>query len=305
MKKIEINGEIREYLKKIVEFEEKRLKSYKEQGYDIDKPWWEWQEVAVPWEIVKKLLLSDLLDVIGGRRKMYALKDREKVKQLIEKKDREIEIRDDLFDVIEGYDDVKKWIKKGLKAERNIHFLLVGEPATAKSLFLLELERIGGIRITAGTTTKVGLRDLLLDKPKLLLIDEIDKIDDPRDLSALLTWMEEGKITVVKHLVRREEKIDKCMVVGACNSIDRLPKELLSRFMIFHFKEYSDEEFLKVVVNVLKKLENKDEEFAKYVAFKLLAMGKKDVRDAIKIARLCDSKEDVDDILKTWGKYSL
>jgi len=53
---------------------------------------------------------------------------------------------------------------------------------------LMEIERLpGAIFITGGTTTKVGLRDILLDKkPRFLIIDELDKISSPDDIKCVV-----------------------------------------------------------------------------------------------------------------------
>ena len=42
----------------------------------------------------------------------------------------------DLFDDIIGYEDVKELFKMAIRAERPVHLLLCGPPASAKSLFM-------------------------------------------------------------------------------------------------------------------------------------------------------------------------
>ncbi len=44
----------------------------------------------------------------------------------------------ELFDNIVGYNDVKKLFNLSLSSERPVHILLVGPPASAKTLFMLE-----------------------------------------------------------------------------------------------------------------------------------------------------------------------
>ena len=72
----------------------------------------------------------------------------------------------------------KSFNKKAIKAPRPVHTLLVGPPGVAKSLFLLELSRLPrSMFVVGGTSTKVGLRDLLVERrPRFLLIDEIEKM---------------------------------------------------------------------------------------------------------------------------------
>ena len=53
-----------------------------------------------------------------------------------------------LFESIIGYDDIKKIFKMSLVSDKPVHILLVGPPASAKTLFMLEflkLERSKGI----------------------------------------------------------------------------------------------------------------------------------------------------------------
>jgi len=223
--------------------------------------------------------------------------------ELRRQKAEEIELPDDLFSIIEGYDDIKDIFKKSLKASSPVHLLLVGKPGTAKTLFLMELERLGGRFILGGTSTKVGIRDILLEEaPKILVIDEINQINSPRELSALLTWMESQRVVVAKSGDYREKK-GKGWVFGACNDTRNLSDALLSRFLTFHFEEYSEEEFIKVCIAILTKREGTDEELAGYIAVKLALRGYRDVRDAIKVARLSSTKEEVDKIIETLVKY--
>lgn len=311
--------EIREALKKIVDYEEKRLEEYRTnpvyQGMENLEPWWEWQDVAVHWKIIHKLVLNEVVDVLGGRRKWYKLKNRELIKKALQEYNeyrklqeeihikKTVEIPKDLFDVIEGYDDLKYYIKLSLTADEPVHILLVGPPGTAKTLFLMELERLeGSYFITAGTATKVGIRDIIYEElPRYLIIDEIDKIQDPKDLSALLTWMENGRIIITKHGFH-DERRGKGWVFAACNVTRGLPPELLDRFQIFNIKPYTKEQFINVVTNYLRKRMDIKDELAEYIARKTSEYTLS-VREAIRIARLCKTRDEVDKIINIIHKY--
>ena len=273
--------------------------------------------------VIKDIFLdADVIEAIGGGRYKVNITE-EQVKEAVEnaedmvakeeierKKEDErrqtedkIKIPDDLLSIIEGYEDVKDIVIKSLNATSPVHILMIGSPSTAKTIFLMELERMGGRMILGGTSSKVGIRDILLDeRPKILLIDEIDKINSGKELSSLLSWMESQRVIVAKSGVYREEK-GKGWVFAAGNTKRGLPKELLSRFLTFHFEEYSEEEFIKVCIAVLTKREGTDEELAGYIAVKLALRGYRDVRDSIKIARLSSTKEEVDKIIETMVKY--
>ena len=180
---------------------------------------------------------------------------------------------------------------------------MVGKPGTAKTIFMMEIERLGGKLILGGTSSKVGIRDILLEEaPTILIIDEINEINSGKDLTALLTWMESQRVIVAKSGDHRERE-GKGWVFGACNTTKNISTAILSRFLKFHFEEYSKEEFVKVCIAVLTKREGADEELARDIAVKLAIRGYRDVRDAIKVARLSSTKEEVDKIIETMVKY--
>jgi Holliday junction DNA helicase RuvB len=168
---------------------------------------------------------------------------------------------------------------------------------------LMEVERLpGAIFITGGTTTKVGLRDILLDKkPRFLIIDELDKISNPDDVSVLLTLMESGRVIVTKHKEHREERM-KTWVFAAANTTSRMPPELLDRFQRFYLRPYDDETLKRVIVKCLTTREKVDKSLAEYIADKVVAINGS-VRDAIRLARLATTKEEVDKYWSIMKKY--
>lgn len=221
-----------------------------------------------------------------------------------------IKIPKDLFKDIVGLEDVKKTIIKALKSKKPIHILLVGPPATAKSLIIEELwQRIENSHlILAGTSTKAGIREIIAEfTPRLLLIDELDKINDSRDLSVLLSWMEHQRIVIAmrdRYEVVKCRYVDGCKVIAACNTDRFLPPELKSRFLIIRLKPYTREEFINIVKSILVNREGVDPELAEYIAIKCVdKLRTRDPRDAIKIASLVSTKEEVDWVINTLLKY--
>lgn len=310
---VELDHELKEALRRIVEYEEEQVERWRNNPVFKDRlpePWWSWQEVGVHWRTVQKLNLAGFLDCLAGsRRKCYKLKDREGVKRLLERLEErrerpaKAEIPGDLFDVVEGFDDLKFFIRRVLELDENVHVLLVGPPGVAKSLILKEIERLpGAYFITAGTATKVGIRDLIFEEePRYLIIDEIDKVEDPKDLSALLTLMEDQRIVITKHGLR-ESKHVKCTVFAAANSIERMPPELLDRFEVFRIRPYAKDEAKKVVVGYLSRRMGVDPDLAGYIADRVLSYSSS-VREAIRIAKLARSREDVDVLVGIARRY--
>jgi len=193
---------------------------------------------------------------------------------------------DNLFSEIYGHEDVKELLTLSLKSKKPIHILMQGPPASGKTLFMLALERLP-LKIKyylGGQTSKAGLTEILLrEKPDILLIDEIDKMNG-KDYDSLLSVMETGRVVRCKYHLWAEEQLN-MKVYGACNTTDGIPQELLSRFLLIEFKPYSRQEFIDTSKHILKHREELTEQEAEMIA-QLLADSTRDVRDAIKLARL-------------------
>ena len=82
-------------------------------------------------------------------------------------------------------------------------------------------------------------------------------------------------------------------IFAGVNRRDRLPPELPSRFVTFNFKSYTREEFLEVAQEVIIGWLGKDPDPARYVAERVV-LRTKDACQAIQVAKLCDSPEEVD-----------
>jgi Holliday junction DNA helicase RuvB len=313
---------IREALERIVakeeEIVEKRRTDPIFKGLENAPPYWDLGEVGLDWHIVRRLVYEGLLEAVGGRRKLYLLKDREVVKRalqevrLVEAVERAEavpvcrveEVPEDLFSTIVGYDDVKRLFLMSLRSERPTHILMVGPPASAKTVFLLEIARLkNAFYLLGGSATKVGLIDqLFMLKPSYVLLDEIDKMGR-EDLVALLSLMETGIVKEVKH-DRTREMVLPAKVYAACNVESFLPPELLSRFQFkLHFRPYTRDEFLEVSRKVLVMREGIPEDLANYIAEQVARLGALDVRECIGIARLAKTREDVDFLIEVKRRY--
>ncbi len=63
-----------------------------------------------------------------------------------------------LFDDIIGFEDVKSLFEMVIKAERPVHLLLCGPPASAKSLFMRSLTQLERSYYAVGSSsTKLGI----------------------------------------------------------------------------------------------------------------------------------------------------
>jgi Holliday junction resolvasome RuvABC ATP-dependent DNA helicase subunit len=193
-----------------------------------------------------------------------------------------------------------------LESPERAHTLLVGPPACAKSLFMLEIEKSmhREVYFTEGAaTTKAGLQKFIAENPhkEIIIIDEIDKIPIQHQ-EGLLTMMERGEFTTTK--VRNTQTVKANIVLFATsNSTERLSKPLLSRFTVFEIPEYTYEEFEPVSVRIINKL---PQGTILQIASSVWKTGSRDIRDVLKIAKLCnpaDAEEDLSRLISIHQKY--
>jgi holliday junction DNA helicase RuvB len=208
-----------------------------------------------------------------------------------------------LFESIIGYDDIKKIFKMSLVSDKPVHILLVGPPASAKTLFMLEFLKLERSYFTLGShSTKAGMFDYLFDyRPRYLLVDEIEHMPY-KDQTSLLSIMETGILTETKSQKTRSTQL-KTWIFATCNNKEKLLSPLLSRFIIFHLKSYNRDKFIEVSNGILVKNDipfDLSNEISHVVWNKLKS---RDIRDCIKISRLAKTIEDVEWIAKTLIQY--
>ncbi|MEM2139746.1 hypothetical protein [Nitrososphaera sp.] len=208
-----------------------------------------------------------------------------------------------LFESIVGYDDVKRLFKMSLASERPVHILLVGPPASAKTLFMLECMKLERSFFTLGShSTKSGMIDYLFEKrPRYLVVDEIEHMP-AKDQTALLSLMETGILAETKFQKTRNTQL-KTWVFATSNGTERMLTPLLSRFMVLHFKPYSFGSFSEVCTHILGR-DGVPAEVAGAIADAVWnRLKSRDIRDCIKLGRLAKSKEDVGWIAQTLRNY--
>lgn len=215
----------------------------------------------------------------------------------------------DLFHEIYSYDDLKNLFYRGILSEYNANILLVGPPATAKSLFLhcINENVKDSLYYDAANSSGVGIIQDLANhrKTKIILIDEIDKINR-KEQAVFYNLMENGEVNVTKKDNRIKFKMDNPKIFATSNSIERLTKPLRSRFSIYYLPEYSDEDFIKISITLLTFKFHFTAFVAELIAQFLLEEGEKDVRKVLNIAKLVIPKDDegkIKKIVDTYLKY--
>ena len=93
-------------------------------------------------------------------------------------------------------------------------------------------------------------------------------------------------------------------VFASCNDEKKLLTPLLSRFFVLYFKKYDYPTFEKIANHILASECNMDFEVSTLIAHLVWnKLKSRDIRDCIKIGRICNNKEDVYTIVKTLLKY--
>jgi MoxR-like ATPase len=184
-----------------------------------------------------------------------------------------------VFSRIEGLDDVKEMMLRALESPERAHTLLMGPPACAKSLFMLQIEKHMSSKVyfaEGASTTKAGLQRFIAENQhkEIIIIDEIDKMPLQHQ-EGLLTMMERGAFTNTK--VRNTKTVKANVVIFATsNSIERLSKPLLSRFTVLEIPEYTYEEFETISIRIIKKL---NQNTIIQIASSIWKTGSRDIRD--------------------------
>lgn len=212
------------------------------------------------------------------------------------------------MDLVVGFDDLKEAIAHAVETRRRINFILEGPPACAKSLIL------EGVRSAvphayiafASRTSAAGLSEALFEhQPSVLLMDEADKMHNDC-YSILLGLMESGEILETKSGKTRGLRLE-TMVLAACNSSVKMPREFLSRFALHaYFPHYTRDEFIEVCHGFLTRAESCPGEVASLIGELVYDYGIGDVRKARGVWQLMtnSSVNEVHRVVQLMVKYS-
>lgn len=207
------------------------------------------------------------------------------------------------FDKIHGLEKEKENIYRALIAESQVNILLIGPPATAKTLFMDTIkEKCNHVLFfDAGNTSKAGLLDdlYLNQKVQIVIIDEISRLKTI-DQDAILGLLNNGEINKSVRGKKYQFKLN-CKVFATSNNSIKLNRAIRSRFQEYRLPEYSNEEFTEIIKFCLK--DKIPLEVSAIISQVLIAQDIKDVRKAISISTLLqnsDSQEDIIRVIENW-----
>jgi replication-associated recombination protein RarA len=221
---------------------------------------------------------------------------------------KKLQPEDRFFSGIHLYDDLKLLLSRMLVSKEPIHCVLIGPPASGKTMFLLSIQKNMNdiFFIDATNASGAGIVDKLFTYPqtRIILIDEIEKMSK-RDQNMLLNLIETGMLVSTKVRKTQEMKFTGIKLFATSNDIEQLSKPLRSRLMEFHLPEYNFDGFREIVGKLAANRYRLNREIADKIAYVIWdEMGTKDVRDALQLMKLVRSVDEVEKTARTIMKYS-
>lgn len=198
-----------------------------------------------------------------------------------------------IFEDLIGRSGAKAILRSALRSGE-VDVLLTGEPGSGKSVALLCIEESvpGARKIDSSGVSRAELREILVDDPPILMLDELD---DARKgvYDGLSEPMEDRRVT--KAVMGNEIDVDiRTQFFAASNHEDQLPAHIQDRFQTVHFPEYTYGEFAEVCSKLLPRIVDWMEvsEDAERMAEAVHdVLDSKNVRDARDVARLSGCPE--------------
>jgi hypothetical protein len=130
------------------------------------------------------------------------------------------------FNEIYGYDDLKQLLSRMLASKESVSSVLIGPPASGKTMFLLAIQhsmKKDALYIDATNASGAGIVDKLFSRPNtsIILIDEIEKMNK-KDQNVLLNLLETGVLTSTKIKRSAELEFKGIKLFATSNDIDAL-----------------------------------------------------------------------------------
>lgn len=285
-------------------------------GHTVASMGWTWHEVSNSYIQIQQLLRLRLVKIKykSNKHTEYRLVNRQDAENLVKtsleskyvkQPADELAIPKDLFSDIVGYAEVKDLLNRVISSQSPLHVLLVGPPASAKTLFQMEIEKLTGAFFLDGANiTRAGLTDFLFSYDiRYLIIDEMEEMSQ-KDLAALFSFMQTGQLSETKYGRTRTKEME-TWIIGSCNDISKLSKKLLSRFLRVRFREYNYEQFLEICKVILQKKGFNLELAEKIANLVWNDLESRDVRDVMKLSSLVKTENDFNWIREIYPKLYL
>jgi replication-associated recombination protein RarA len=213
------------------------------------------------------------------------------------------------FKDIIGQTAIKRQLYRALlRDNRLINILLIGAPATSKTLLLKCIERQcnGVVFYDASTgSSGAGLIELIRRNPtmKILEIDEMAEMKR-NDIEVMRGLANDGRINKVLKTEFINLKMDNLKIFATTNNPTKLSKPIKSRFQIYLIEPYTDPEFIEVVKFCLKTQKIiKDDILINELAHAMIKFKIKNVRNALACCSLVHEGDNYSTIERTIEDY--
>jgi Holliday junction DNA helicase RuvB len=207
----------------------------------------------------------------------------------------------EVFKRIYGFDDLKFNVYRMAMSELNGNVLLVGPPATNKSLMMeIIAESFHDVIFFGANTTGAGFVETLYanQSAKFVIVDELDKLSKT-DLKAMLGLLNDGHVKKDTKTIHYDFRMN-CKVFATANS-NKFGAAIKSRFQTYNIPPYSDEDFVNVVKFCLQ--DYIVPEISATIAQILIQNDRKDVRIAMSLMAQIKGIQDINEIVEVVETY--
>lgn len=209
-----------------------------------------------------------------------------------------------IFDDVVGYEDIKFLFYRAMSAEDIINIVMFGPPGSAKTVFLMCINKLDDSCYVSGSPTSgPGFYDVMFDeRPRYMAIDELDNMDSEHQ-KALSDYTDTGMLVETKGNSKKRRMRTNTKTFAAANRPGDILPEIENRFVDLHFEPYSYDEFIEVCEHIIPRNEGKSKPEARKIADAVWEFdGFGNVRKAIQASRL--SQGDPEKIIGILDQYS-
>ncbi|MEM0017133.1 MAG: hypothetical protein QW280_01550 [Candidatus Korarchaeum sp.] len=212
------------------------------------------------------------------------------------------ELPEDFRSLLNDFKSILFLITKSIRSESSAHFLLIGPRISLKGLIIEELQRIPSSYLYV-PGNEPSLDEVLWGvRPNPLIIPNFERVRSSVDLSTLANLLSSGKLFVRKV---GEVLNYRSTVTASAMSERGIPRDLTSYFISLYLPPIEDDALRKrIIAKIIMERSGKDEGFSNYVAEKSSAFTEFGFREFLELAKLCDDRGCVDNVVSLLMRYS-
>jgi replication-associated recombination protein RarA len=213
------------------------------------------------------------------------------------------------FSNVIGNEQIKENLYRALlREDKIINVLLIGAPATSKSLLMKQIEdQCNGVLFydAAAGSTGSGLIEILRrnQNAKILIIDEISEMRK-NDIDVMRGLLNDNRVSKTLKSQLINFRMKNLKVFATSNNPTKLSKPIKSRFQMYLINPYNTDEFIKVLnFCLIKQNIIKDETLANELSHAMVEYHIKNIRTALSICSLIHESDKHEDIKRIIENY--